>query len=998
MHPRSGLPHARRRLALVPAVLVLLSLLTPSAQAVHTEPTFTVAPGPSIGVPLAPRVALVDGDAVPDLVTGLYGGGFAVQLGRGDGTFGAPVTTPVAESAYVTPTGDVDGDGDLDVVVLSGADSGVLRTFLGRGDGTFTAGPVSASVVSTFGSVLADVDNDADLDLAVPVNGTVALYLGNGTGAFVPGPVVPAAGVLSAYAPVAAMLNNDLYPDLVLPNNGGNLYVLLSTGPATYAPVVKTAAVSKLGVAVADVSGDSVPDIVYANGSRAGALLFDPLTSTFSDTTVSGALTAALGVAVADLDGDGRNDVAVTSGGQERFLLNDGGGAFTLAAAQYPADSNSYTQSAADLNRDGFPDLVVTSPTGHRNTVLVNTSGPPAPTVTTQPGDATVSAGETWMLSAAATGSPTPTARWQRRDAGSTTWTDLTAGTTTPTSGGVLTGLSGTTVPGDDGVSYRVLFGSGVGALPRTATTAVATLHVVPRAAPSFATPPVDTTGREGGTATFSFVAAGSPRPTVSWAVANPGENLFTELETTASSLPVTSLTPAMSGSRYRVTLTSDAGTITRTVQLVVDPAARITGQPADAAVRPGDAASFTVVHSPGTVVWQLSADGATWSTLPETSDTLAVTNTVPAQDGAHYRAVLHPAGTSSAPDVVSREALLRVDAAPGAPAGLTATETAPGRVTVRWTPPTPATDVTGYSLTIGGVSTQHAATVREVVLEGVPPGAAQVEVRTLDALGPGASALTSITVTGGGASPSPSSSASASPRPSTSASPSPSATASASASASASAGPSASPTASSTASPSASASGPRARGRPPARRRDRAAAPPRGPAPPRPRVRAPPRDRPPPSRHPPAAAAPAAAAAAPVTGRPATTAPPPAPPSATARSRPCRCSRRPSTAARRRSGPAPRPPAPSSSSWVTCAPPPPTRCCGAPRSTRPAPSPSGWCRRATSVRTSAPRTATSATAWCSPSARRSGSPRPAPAAAATTSAARSPRGAPASW
>ena len=95
------------------------------------------------------------------------------------------------------------------------------------------------------------------------------------------------------------------------------------------------------------------------------------------------------------------------------------------------------------------------------------------PTVTSQPSDQTVTAGQTATFTASASGSPAPTPQWQSSSDGGSTWSILTNAapysgvtTTTLTVSGTTTALSGT--------QYRAVFTNSSG----TATTNVATLTV----------------------------------------------------------------------------------------------------------------------------------------------------------------------------------------------------------------------------------------------------------------------------------------------------------------------------------------------------------------------------------------------------------------------------------------------------------------------------------------------------------------------------------------
>src|SRR5687768_17942613 len=74
--------------------------------------------------------------------------------------------TTSEDSANVS-VGDVDADGDLDLVLAKGRHSPLRdRVLLNDGKGSFTASDLGPIADRTYSAVLADFDGDGDLDVA----------------------------------------------------------------------------------------------------------------------------------------------------------------------------------------------------------------------------------------------------------------------------------------------------------------------------------------------------------------------------------------------------------------------------------------------------------------------------------------------------------------------------------------------------------------------------------------------------------------------------------------------------------------------------------------------------------------------------------------------------------------------------------------------------------------------------------------------------------------
>ncbi len=109
----------------------------------------------------------VDGDGVLDLLTESSASHFGVWHGVGDGTFTLLHDYAIAGSPTDLRAGDIDSDGQVDVMIttLSG-----IQLYLGQGGGAFGTPQTVASGVQPTACELGDWNGDGSLDLAVACN------------------------------------------------------------------------------------------------------------------------------------------------------------------------------------------------------------------------------------------------------------------------------------------------------------------------------------------------------------------------------------------------------------------------------------------------------------------------------------------------------------------------------------------------------------------------------------------------------------------------------------------------------------------------------------------------------------------------------------------------------------------------------------------------------------------------------------------------------------
>jgi hypothetical protein len=336
-------------------------------------------------VPFAVAVADLNGDGKPDLVTADYNAhGVGVLAGNGDGSFQAQGFVGVGSGPAAAAVADLNGDHRPDVVTAN-ALSHSVSVLLGNGDGSFQP-ERRIDLGSSFlpeALAVADVNGDGRPDLVVADYGgsTVAVLLGNGDGSFQP-PLTFAVGD-HPRALAVADVNGDNTFDIITANTGtpqhpgGTVSVLLGNGNGTFGPQ-RTFAVGTgpTSLAVADVNGDHVLDLVTAN-IQAGTVSVLPGNGdgTFGPqrTFTVGSLPTA--VAVADVNGDGKPDLVVAnySGGTVSVLRGNGDGSFQ-GQRTFPAAPDLNAVAVTDVTGDGIPDLLLAG-TGNPGVIMLPGNG-----------------------------------------------------------------------------------------------------------------------------------------------------------------------------------------------------------------------------------------------------------------------------------------------------------------------------------------------------------------------------------------------------------------------------------------------------------------------------------------------------------------------------------------------------------------------------------------------------------------------------------------------
>jgi len=354
-----------------------LHVTTPQAPVFAPPAKYTIA--------LMPRVIAVgdlDGDGDPDIVVAnLWSYNVQVWLNTG-GTFTLQQTIGTGWLGGGVALGDLNGDGLLDIVQPS---RNSVNRALGTGGGSF--GPTvgySAAIGYPQGTVLGDFNRDGALDVALTdrMGDNVLVVAGDGTGGF--GATLSSNAVgTNPIGLAAGDFNGDGRLDLVVANQqSASVSVLLGEGTGSFAPavaIVLGSDITTTAVRVADLDGDGILDlVVHLDYPNITAVLMGDGTGNFIDQVDYNIRAGTDGpdeMAIGDINGDGIPDLVTASANDAHvaYALGDGAGGFGPPAT-ISVDADPEGVAVADFNGDGRLDIVVTNDKNRYGNTEVNST------------------------------------------------------------------------------------------------------------------------------------------------------------------------------------------------------------------------------------------------------------------------------------------------------------------------------------------------------------------------------------------------------------------------------------------------------------------------------------------------------------------------------------------------------------------------------------------------------------------------------------------------
>lgn len=325
--------------------------------------------------------------AIP--ITSIKGTSFKFTYFSGDTILYRDVSATHLPLAVVTgpgmdaETGDIDADGDLDIVIANEYQPN--KILLNNGLGIFTDGTpgrLPQKFLDSEDIGIADMDRDNDLDIvfATEDHAVHELYFNNGNAVYRDKSSILPNSIANSV--LAVDVNNDSLPDLIFGNAGASdtpaqNFILINYGDTTFSDQTATRLPQVLDITqdikLGDIDGDGDNDMVIGNedGNKihinSGSGFFTDETSARLPLTGT---EETRKVTLYDVDGDSDLDIFFANVAfrpnrlrQDRLLLNNGSGIFTdMTSSNIPFDNEHTTEGIfVDIDYDGDPDLITTN-------------------------------------------------------------------------------------------------------------------------------------------------------------------------------------------------------------------------------------------------------------------------------------------------------------------------------------------------------------------------------------------------------------------------------------------------------------------------------------------------------------------------------------------------------------------------------------------------------------------------------------------------------------
>ena len=352
-------------------LLILLTLFVYTNKVFCTfQFAYDINPGVSSG-----SIALgdIDNDGDLDLVVvGSYTSKVYANDGNGSFAFYSDISPGVISCSIAL--GDIDNDGDLDLLLAgySNVSGRISKTYKNDGNGNFIFSSDISPGVSESSIALGDIDNDGDLDLLLTGYSGGAtiriskLYKNNGDGDFIFSADLSVS--ISGGSTAFADIDNDDDLDLFITGWQGSIRIakcFTNNGNGDFnAKFDINPGVDNSSFSIGDINNNNYLDIIltgfYWDGSPHG--VFKSYTNdkygNFDFKTDIGPSIYFGCTALGDIFNNGNLDLVGTGNNRFKIYENDGSGNFAFKADISPGVSES-SVALGDIDNDGDLDAIV---------------------------------------------------------------------------------------------------------------------------------------------------------------------------------------------------------------------------------------------------------------------------------------------------------------------------------------------------------------------------------------------------------------------------------------------------------------------------------------------------------------------------------------------------------------------------------------------------------------------------------------------------------------
>ena len=356
-------------------IIVLFFTISTQAQVDFGDPNDLTG---QLYLPTTVYSADFDGDGDKDLVSSSEGDDKIVWFenidGNGTFSFQKIISTNADHATYVFAA-DIDGDGDMDVLSASSGDNKIAWYKNTDGSGTFSSEIIISTDASGTKSVYAgDLDGDGDIDVlstAYSDNKVVWYENTDGAGTF-SSEIIIASNLTGVMHAIIADIDGDMDNDIIGASSSDNKVVWYENtdGAGTFSAenIISTEVSFPIYVCVADMDGDSFLDVLSASYSDNKIAWYQNTdgTGNFSAQNVISTNTeGASAVKAADLDNDGDIDVVAASFADNKFSWFeniDGNGTSFSETLLYDKETYSaYSVYIDDIDNDNDNDIFTVS-------------------------------------------------------------------------------------------------------------------------------------------------------------------------------------------------------------------------------------------------------------------------------------------------------------------------------------------------------------------------------------------------------------------------------------------------------------------------------------------------------------------------------------------------------------------------------------------------------------------------------------------------------------